>query len=180
MSKRSPFSCFVKRSPSLQWVEYAHNSLPVSWGTSPPPPPVFQKRRKTWRFWPLRSLFVALNGPGRELRPRYFNRDTPTATGRPAQDSLWVKKPAFPPGTFPLAPCFIGPYTITCVLTPSAVHLSLPPPLCCIHPVFHMYRVKPYVVSCLTPLAKPPPPPLLVNGDPIYIVAHLLKIHPRG
>ena len=79
-----------------------------------------------------------------------------------------------------LAPWYIGPFPITRILTPTAVRLGLPPPLSCIHPVFHISRIKPYVTSDLHPPAKAPPPPRLIDGDHVYTVRRLLKVRNRG
>ena len=64
-----------------------------------------------------------------------------------------------------LAPRYVGPYSISQVINPSALRLTLPPSLK-IHPVFHVSQVKP-VASCpLSPPASVPlPPRVLADGD---------------
>ncbi|XP_041926577.1 uncharacterized protein LOC121690215 [Alosa sapidissima] len=77
---------------------------------------------------------------------------------------------------------FIGPYTISKVVNPSAVRLNLPPALHCIHPTFHVSRVKPFLCKRLgpNPDPKPPPPPRLVDGSEVYTVRRLLDVRRRG
>ncbi|KAI2647040.1 Transposon Tf2-6 polyprotein [Labeo rohita] len=59
-----------------------------------------------------------------------------------------------------LAPRFIGPHQITKVLNPVAVRLKLPSSLGRVHPVFHVFRVKPVFRSSLNAnMSSPAPPP---------------------
>ena len=57
----------------------------------------------------------------------------------------------------------------------SSLCCSFEPPTSASIPVFHGSHVKPYVVSRLSP-----PPPQFIHGDPVYPVACLLKVRPRG
>ena len=79
-----------------------------------------------------------------------------------------------------LAPRFFGPFTVTRVITPTAIRLNLPPPLRRIHPVFHVSRLKPHVSSALHPPARNPPPPRLIEGSMAHTVRRLLKVRNRG
>ncbi|KAL0151310.1 hypothetical protein M9458_053501, partial [Cirrhinus mrigala] len=48
-----------------------------------------------------------------------------------------------------LAPKFTGPFTVTKILNPVAVHLKLPPAHRRVHPVFHVSKLKPCHWVCL-------------------------------
>lgn len=65
-----------------------------------------------------------------------------------------------------LSPCYIGPYEVIKIVSPTALKLALPPTLR-IHPVFHVSQVKPVVTS---PLWAPPrlPPGSLTTIQPSW------------
>ncbi len=50
-----------------------------------------------------------------------------------------------------LAPKFIGPFTVTMIISPVAVCLKLPPAYRRIHPVFHVSKLKPVFHSTINP-----------------------------
>ena len=52
-------------------------------------------------------------------------------------------------GTHKLAPRYVGPFTITHVLSPTAVRLRLPSMMSRIHPTFDVSRLKPVVTHAL-------------------------------
>ncbi len=58
-----------------------------------------------------------------------------------------------------LAPKFIGPLTVTKIISPVAVRLNLPPAYRRIHPVFHVSKIKPVFRSRINPPAPVPPNP---------------------
>ena len=66
-----------------------------------------------------------------------------------------------------LAPKFIGPFPITCIINPEAGRLQLPRSMR-IHPTFHVSRVKPVQESPLAPPVPPPRPPQLVDGGLVF------------
>ncbi|KAF7642963.1 hypothetical protein LDENG_00247160, partial [Lucifuga dentata] len=72
-----------------------------------------------------------------------------------------------------LAPHFVGPFPISKVVNPVAVHLRLPRSLC-IHPTFHISRVKPVRTSQLMPMSRPPPPTWIIDSAPAFTVWKLL------
>ena len=79
-----------------------------------------------------------------------------------------------------LDPRYVGPYPVDRVISPTAVRLALPPALK-VHPVFHVSQLKPVATSSLSPpVAAPPPPRVLADGDPVWSVRKLLAVRRRG
>ncbi len=97
----------------------------------------------------------------------------PIATGRGLPYTTLVKKCGFPLKIFhvalcnKLAPKFIGPFPVTKIISPVAVCLKLPPTYRRIHPIFHVSKLKPVFHSAINPPAPVPPPPRLVDGEPV-------------
>ncbi len=79
-----------------------------------------------------------------------------------------------------LAPKFIGPFTVTKIISPVAVRLKLPPAYRRIHSVFHISKLKPIFHSTINPPAPVPPPPRLVDGELAYSVKLILDSRWRG
>ena len=106
-------------------------------------------------------------------------RRVPASTYRPGQ-RVWLlaRDIPLPAMSRKLAPCNVGPYTISQVINPSALWLTLPPSLK-IHP--HVSQVK-LVASCpLSPPAPVPPPPrVLKGGDLVWEVNRILEVRRRG
>ncbi|KAJ8362051.1 hypothetical protein AAFF_G00400100, partial [Aldrovandia affinis] len=196
--------CLAEQTPatwsrSLPWVEYAHNSLPVSstgissfyccLGYQPPLFPEEEKEvevpsakalisraRSTWRrtrVTLLRHVSAMKSQADRHRRPapRYRVGQKVWLSAKDIPMQVSCKK---------LSPRFIGPYPIVRVITPSAIQLRLPPPLRRIHPVFHVSRLKPYLVSRFSPPVRTPPPLRLIEGGPVYTVRRLLDVRRRG
>ncbi len=79
-----------------------------------------------------------------------------------------------------LAPKFIGPFTVTKIISPVAVRLKLPPAYRRVHPVFHVSKLKPIFHSAINPPVPVLPPPHLVDGEPVYLVKRILDSRRRG
>ena len=84
-------------------------------------------------------------------------------------------------GTCKLAPRYVGPFTITHVISPTAVRLRLPSTMSRIHPTFHVSRVKSAVSHPLVSAPVGPPPPRMIGGGgETYTVSRLLECRRRG
>ena len=92
-------------------------------------------------------------------------RRIPAPTYRVVQ-RVWLSTKNIPiqGGTRKLAPCFVGPFNIIKVISPTAVRLRLPPTTRRVHPTFHVSRLKPVVTHALCPTPVPPPPPRILDG----------------
>uniref|UniRef100_A0A8K9V3S6 Gypsy retrotransposon integrase-like protein 1 n=1 Tax=Oncorhynchus mykiss TaxID=8022 RepID=A0A8K9V3S6_ONCMY len=191
LSFRNPASW----SEQLPWAEYAHNSLPSSaTGLSPfqsslgYQPPLFssqfaessvpsaqafvQRCERTWKrvrsaLCRYRAQTVRAANKRRTKSPRYCRGQR-----------VWLSTQNLPLKTASrkLTPRFIGPFRISQIINPVAVRLLLPRYLRRVHPVFHVSCVKPV----LRAPARLPPPPILVEGAPIYRVRRILDMRPRG
>jgi len=63
----------------------------------------------------------------------------------------------------------IGPFPI--VSQPSAMSFTLHLlSTICIHPVFHVFQLEPEHPNTFADCEQPPPPPLIVNGQPEYLI----------
>ena len=68
----------------------------------------------------------------------------------------------------------IGPFPI--ISQPSAMSFMLRlPSMICIHPVFHVLQLEPKTPNTFTNRDQPPPPPLIVNGQPEYLIERILN-----
>ncbi|XP_055368310.1 uncharacterized protein LOC129604712 [Betta splendens] len=78
-----------------------------------------------------------------------------------------------------LTPKFIGPYTISRIINPVSVRLSLPRTMK-IHSTFHIRRLKPFRSCPMVPHHQPPTPPQVIDGGPAYTVRDLRDCRRRG
>ena len=196
--------CFCHRHPSswssfLPWVEYAHNTLvSSSSGLSPfqaslgYQPPLFPAQEadaavstpddhvlRCQRVWEkTRSALLR----ARDRSSKAANRHRiPAPEYRPGQ-MVYLKAKNLPlPGTSKkLAPRFVGPFPIDCVVNPVSVKLTLPPSMH-IHPVFHVSQLKPVSSSPHSaPVSSPPPPQMLGDGDLAWEVRKVLDVRRYG
>ncbi len=196
--------CVVSKNPSswsqqLSMVEYAHNTLPVSsMGLSPfecsvgYQPPIFpslesevavpsahafvQRCHRTWTR--ARETLLQVGSRTKAKADRHRSRPPVYVAGQ----KVWLSTKNIPLRSVSnkLAPKFIGPFTVTKIISPVAVRLNLPPAYRRIHPVFHVSKIKPVFRSRINPLAPVPPPPRLVDEEPTYSVNRILDSRRRG
>ena len=74
---------------------------------------------------------------------------------------------------------WVGPFTVSQVVSPVAYKVDLPPGWQ-IHPVFHIDRLKRYVRSEEFLREVKPPPPVVVEDHLEYEVEDLIRHHGRG
>lgn len=195
--------CLVAQSPAswsehLTWVEYAHNSLPTSaTGMSPfhcvfgYQPPVFSESepevsvpsaqalvRRCRRIWAAARQTLIRQGD--RVKKAADRRRRPAPVYQPGQ-RVWLSAKDLPlqVESRKLAPRFVGPFPISRIINPAAVRLRLPRSLR-VHPTFHVSKIKPAKESAMVPNPKPPPPPRMVEGGPVYTVRKLLAVRKRG
>lgn len=196
--------CLVSQNPAswsqqLPWVEYAHNSLPVSaTGLSPfqcslgYQPPVFpslesesavpsahafvQRCRRTWNR--ARQTLLQVGARTKAKADRHRSKPPVYVVGQ----KVWLSTKNIPLRSVcnKLAPKFIGPFTVIKIISPVAVRLKLPPTYRRIHPVFHVSKLKPVFHAAINPPMPVPPPPRLVDGETSYSVKRILDARRRG
>jgi hypothetical protein len=196
--------CLVSKNPSswsqqLSMVEYAHNTLPVSaTGLSPfecslgYQPPIFpslesevavpsahaliQRCHRTWTR--ARETLLQVGARTKAKADRHRSKPPVYVVGQ----KVWLSTRNIPLRSVSnkLAPKFIGPFTVTKIISPVAVRLSLPPAYRRVHPVFHVSKIKPVFHAHINPPVPVPPPPRLVDGDTTYSVNRILDSRRRG
>ena len=195
--------CLVSQNPAtwskhLVWVEYAHNTLPTSatgftpfkcvFGYEPPlfadnepevsVPSAHALFRRCRRIWAAARQVLIRQGD--RMKRAADHRRRPAPNYQPGQ-RVWLsaKNLNLKVPSKKLAPRFVGPFPISQIISPAAVRLRLPRSLR-VHPTFHVSQVKPVKDSPLVPAVKPPPPPEMVEGGPVYKVKQLLAVRSRG
>ncbi len=180
-------------SQQLSWVEYAHNSLPVyATGLSPfdcslgYQPPIFSILesevavpsahafvQRCWRTWSkARQTLLQVGARTKAKADRHRSRPPVYVVGQ----KVWLSSKNIPLRTVcnKLAPKFIGPFTVTKIISPVTVRLKLPPAYRRIHSAFHVSKLKPVFHATIKPQTPVPPPPRLVDGEPVYSVNRIL------
>jgi hypothetical protein len=70
----------------------------------------------------------------------------------------------------------MGSYSIKCKVGTHMYELRLPPSMSCVHPVFHIIKLKPApedpIVGCC---ANPPPGSMMVDGGEEYKVEDIMN-----
>ncbi|KAI3354812.1 hypothetical protein L3Q82_004537 [Scortum barcoo] len=174
--------CRTRRpGATTTWVEYAHNSLPTAaTGLSPfqvvhgYQPPLFPANeeevtvpsahalaRRCRKIWAAARRML-LRGQAR-MKTAADRHHRPAPVYTPGQ-KVWLSTKDLP----------LHVYT-----SKLASQVKLPRSLC-VHPTFHVSKVKPVRESHLVPPTKPPLPPKMVEGGPVYAVKKLLAVCKRG
>ena len=79
-----------------------------------------------------------------------------------------------------LAPRYVGPFSVTHVISPTTVRLRLPSTMRRVHPTFHVSRLKPAVTHALCSASVAPPPPRVIDGGATFRVNKLMDCRRRG
>ena len=91
-------------------------------------------------------------------------------------DKVYVKAKFFRT-TWPtkkLAKKYLSPYEIIAQSGPLSFTLRLPDSMCVIHPVFHVSMLEPSTPNSIPKHIQPPPPPVLIDGEPEYEILEIL------
>ncbi|KAI2647554.1 Transposon Tf2-6 polyprotein [Labeo rohita] len=167
--------CLVSQNPSswsqqLSWVDL-NSEVAV-----PSAHAFVQRCHRTWRR--ARETLLQVGARTKAQADRHRSEPPVYVVGQ----KVWPSSSNIPLRSVcnKLAPKFIGPFTVTKILSPVAVRLKLPPAYRRIHPVFHVSKVKPIFRSSINPPAPVPPPPRLVDGELTYSVRRILDSRRRG
>ncbi len=183
--------CLVSKNPSswsqqLPMVEYAHNALPVSsTGLSPfecslgYQPPIFpslesevavpsahafvQRCHRTWTR--ARETLLQVGARTKAKADRHRSKPPVYVVGQ----KVWLSTKNIPLRSVSnkLAPKFIGPFTVTKIISPVAVRLNL---LRCTGGFIPSFTYLKLNLCFILLIRQPrsPPPPRLVDGSPHF------------
>ena len=186
-------------SSQLPWAEYAINSHTTSASKLSPfecclgyQPPLFPSQeqevgvssaeafirrcKRTWRVTRTNLVRAAAH-----MKEQADRRRRPAPTYRVGQ-RMWLSTKDIPirGGTKKLAPQYVGPFTVTHVISPTAIRLRLPLTMRRLHPMFHVSRIKPAVTHTLCSAPATPPPPHIIDGGETFTVNRLMDCRRRG
>ena len=132
--------------------------------------------KRTWRATRINLVRVA-----ERMKEQADRRRRPALTYWVGQ-CVWLLTKDIPirGDTRKLAPWYVGPFTISHVISPTAVRLRLPSTMRRIHPTFHFSRVKPAVAHALASAPVGPPPPRVIDGGETFTVHRLMECRRRG
>ncbi|CDO68809.1 hypothetical protein BN946_scf184805.g18 [Trametes cinnabarina] len=69
---------------------------------------------------------------------------------------------------------FLGPFRIIAKVGTHSYTLWLPDSMHAVHSVFHVSQLKPATPNVIPGRVQPPPPPVIVNGEPEYEILEIL------
>ena len=73
-----------------------------------------------------------------------------------------------------LAEKYLGPFEIIAQVGTLSWTLRLPDSMCAVHPVFHVSMLEPHVENTIPHRIQPPPPPVVIDGEPEFEIAEIL------
>ena len=168
-SKLSPFECCLGYQPPLfpsQEEEVGVSSVVA----------FIRRCKRTWRATSTNLVRAA-----ECMKEQADRRQRPAPTYRVGQRvGLATKDIPIRGGTRKLAPEYVGPFTISHVISPTAVRLRIPSTMRRIHPTFHISQVKPAVTHALASAPVGPPPPRVIDGGETYTVWWLMECRRQG
>ncbi len=165
----SPFECSLGYQPPIFQSLKTKVAVPSTHA-------FVQRCYRTWRK--ARGTLLQLRSRTKAQADRHWSEPPIYVLGQ----KVWLSSRKIPLGTVcnNLAPKFIGPFTVTKIISPVAVRLKLPPAYSSVHSVFHVSKLKPVFHSTINPPAPVPPPPRLLDGEPTYSVNLILNSRRRG
>ena len=68
----------------------------------------------------------------------------------------------------------LGPYPIIAQVGTLSFTIRLPDSMRAVHPVFHVFQLKPATPNTILNRSQPPPPPVEVDAEPEYKITEIL------